>query len=55
MKKIIYASTPTVFAVAKTELNKWVDEKPSKQKHIKTWFRSFWEPREKKHSTFKLC
>ena len=45
MKKIVYASTPTAYAVAKTELNKWVDEKPSKRKHIKTWFRSFWEPR----------
>ena len=45
VKRIVYASTPTAYAVAKTELNKWVDEKPSKQKHIKTWFRSFWEPR----------
>ena len=30
VKKIVYASTPTAYAVAKTELN---------------WFRSFWEPR----------
>lgn len=45
VKKILYASTPTAFAVAKQEFFSWADEKPSKRKHAKSWFRSFWEPR----------
>ena len=35
VKKIIYNSMPTAYTVAKTKLNKWVNEKPSKRKHVK--------------------